>query len=49
MFLIQSDAENRTIGQTLDLGWQVLGTLPRDELLRINQEFIKKYLDKTEA
>jgi len=48
-FLTQSDTENRTIGQTLDLGWKVLGTLPRDELLRINQEFIKKYLDKTEA
>jgi V/A-type H+-transporting ATPase subunit B len=47
-FLTQSDIENRTIGQTLDLGWQVLGTLPRDELLRINQEFIKKYLDKKE-
>jgi V/A-type H+-transporting ATPase subunit B len=48
-FLTQSDTENRTIGQTLDLGWKVLGTLPRDELLRINQEFIKKYMDKTEA
>jgi V/A-type H+-transporting ATPase subunit B len=48
-FLTQSDTENRTIGQTLDLGWQVLKTLPRDELLRINQEFIKKYMDKTEA
>jgi V/A-type H+/Na+-transporting ATPase subunit B len=48
MFLIQGDNENRTIAQTLDLGWQVLGTLPRDELLRINQEFIKKYLDKNE-
>jgi len=45
-FLTQGDNENRTIGQTLDLGWKVLGTLPRDELLRINQEFIKKYMDK---
>jgi V/A-type H+-transporting ATPase subunit B len=49
MFLTQSDTENRTIDKTLDLGWQVLGTLPRDELLRINQEYIKKYLDKAEA
>jgi V/A-type H+-transporting ATPase subunit B len=44
MFLTQNDAENRTIGQTLDLGWQVLRTLPRDELLRINEEYLKKYL-----
>jgi len=44
MFLIQGDNENRTIAQTLDLGWEVLRTLPRDELLRINQEFLKKYL-----
>jgi len=39
----QSETENRDIGRTLDLGWQVLAYLPREDLLRVNQEFIKKY------
>jgi vacuolar-type H+-ATPase subunit B/Vma2 len=25
------------------MGWKVLSTLPKEELLRVNQEFIKKY------
>jgi V/A-type H+-transporting ATPase subunit B len=46
VFLTQGETENRSISRTLDLGWQVLSTLPREELLRVNQEFIGKYLDK---
>ena len=44
-FLAQDEFENRDIGRTLDLGWHMLGELPRDELLRIKQEYIEKYLD----
>ena len=44
-FLTQDETDNRGIGRTLDLGWQVLKTLPREELLRINQQFIEKYMD----
>jgi V/A-type H+-transporting ATPase subunit B len=44
-FLSQDEYENRDIGHTLDLGWQALAQLPRDELLRVKQEYIEKYLD----
>ncbi|MDR0553700.1 MAG: V-type ATP synthase subunit B [Treponema sp.] len=47
-FLTQDETENRSIDRTLDLGWQVLKTLPRDDLLRINQEYIIKYMDGKE-
>ena len=45
-FLNQGEYENRTIEQTLDLGWQILAELPREELTRIKPEFIDKYLGK---
>ena len=45
IFLSQDEFENRDIGRTLDLGWKVLTEIPRDELLRVKQEFIAKYLD----
>ncbi len=44
-FLAQGEFEDRSIEQTLDIGWQVLSVLPREELLRINRQFIEKYLD----
>jgi V/A-type H+-transporting ATPase subunit B len=45
IFLCQGETENRHINQTLDLGWNTLSELPKDELVRIKQELIKKYLD----
>jgi V/A-type H+-transporting ATPase subunit B len=45
IFLTQDEHENRDIGRTLDLGWQTLAEIPRDELLRIKQEYIEKYLN----
>ena len=47
VFLSQGEYENRDIGMTLDLGWQVLASLPREELLRIKEEYIEKYLNPT--
>jgi V/A-type H+-transporting ATPase subunit B len=44
-FLSQDETENRDIDRTLNLGWRVLTEIPRDELLRIKQEYIEKYLD----
>lgn len=35
---------NRSIEETLDLGWKLLATLPKEELSRIKEEFIEKYL-----
>jgi V/A-type H+-transporting ATPase subunit B len=45
LFLSQGEFENRSIGLTLDLGWKVIAEIPRDELLRVKQEYIAKYLD----
>ena len=42
-FIQQSQFENRTIDQTLDLGWQLLSVLPRDELDRIDDDMLSKY------
>lgn len=42
-FINQDFLENRTIGQTLDLGWTLLGLLPREELDRISPEVLDKY------
>ncbi len=43
-FLSQGEDENRSIDETLDLGWKILKTLPRNELLRINEKILNKYL-----
>ena len=48
IFLSQGEYENRDVGRTLDLGWRVLAGLPKEDLLRINQDYIEKYLNKTE-
>jgi len=42
-FLRQGDDENRSIEQTLDIGWQMLSLLPSDELYRIRREDIQRY------
>ncbi len=45
-FLSQGEYEDRSIEQTLDIGWKTLKLLPREELLRIKPEYIEKYLPK---
>jgi V/A-type H+-transporting ATPase subunit B len=42
-FLAQGDHEDRSIEQTLDLGWEVLSTLPEEELTRVSEEELEKY------
>ena len=39
--------ENRSIEQTLSLGWELLAGLSETELTRIKPEFIAKYGKKT--
>lgn len=39
---------NRTIEETLDLGWKLLATLPKEELSRIKEEYIEEYLPTEE-
>ena len=48
-YVSQGADENRSIEETLDLGWQLLSILPTGELKRIKQEHIDKYLPKKEA
>ena len=43
-YVSQGFDEDRTIEQTLDLGWELLSILPRAELKRIRDEFLDKYL-----
>ncbi len=42
-FINQSFTENRTIEQTLDLGWELLSMLPRTELDRVDDAILDKY------
>ncbi len=42
-FLTQGMYENRSIEETLDLGWKLLGMLPRTELDRITDDILDKY------
>jgi len=43
-FVTQGINENRTIMETLDIGWELLSLLPRTELKRVKEEYIDKYL-----
>jgi V/A-type H+-transporting ATPase subunit B len=43
-YINQGFDTDRTVEETLDLGWDLLKILPRSELKRIHQEYIDKYL-----
>ena len=45
-YVSQDEYEDRTIDDTLDLGWKLLSRFPTGELKRIRQEWIDKYLPK---
>ncbi|MFW3145364.1 MAG: V-type ATP synthase subunit B [Thermoplasmatota archaeon] len=42
-YITQGSEEDRTIGDTLSLGWKLLMTVPKDELKRIDEQYIIKY------
>ena len=42
-FVAQGAHENRTIQETLDIGWKLLSILPKSELDRIEPELLDKY------
>ncbi len=48
-FVRQGYDEDRTIGDTLDLGWKLLATLPVEQLTRIDRDLIAKYHPKVKA
>jgi V/A-type H+-transporting ATPase subunit B len=43
-FLAQGQQEGRSLARTLDLGWECLALLPRQELGRVSAEEIDRYL-----
>lgn len=45
-YVSQGFTVNRSIEETLDLGWELLSILPRSELKRIKEQYIEKYLGK---
>ena len=45
-YVSQGYRTDRSIEETLDLGWELLRILPRTELKRIKDEFLDKYYEK---
>lgn len=48
-FITQSEGENRSIFQSLDIGWDLLAELPRSELKRVKPAQIDTYMKSTVA
>lgn len=48
-FIGQGEDEERSIECTLQIGWQLLALLPRSELKRIKEEYIARYLPKSDV
>ena len=47
-FVGQGPEENRTIEETLNIGWELLGMLPREELDRVDTKILDKYYKPAE-
>ncbi len=45
-FLTQSQNEERSMEETLDLGWKILSIIPQEELHRVSDEEIDEYYGK---
>lgn len=43
-FLAQGRDENRELDESLDLGWEILNILPRNELHRVSKENLDKFI-----
>jgi len=48
-FVSQGEHENRTIEQSLSLGWELLRMLPRTELKRIKDKYLDMYYEPEKA
>lgn len=48
-FLSQGERENRSIQRTLDLGWEVISLLPRNELHRLSEALLEQHYREVEA
>ena len=45
-FVAQGREENRSMEETLNLGWELLQILPREELDRVDTKILDKYYKK---
>ncbi|RKZ22906.1 V-type ATP synthase subunit B [bacterium] len=45
-YISQGEYEDRSVEETLDLGWKLLTMLPRSELKRIREEYLDKYYER---
>ncbi|HEC30427.1 MAG TPA: V-type ATP synthase subunit B [Candidatus Yonathbacteria bacterium] len=43
-FITQGEEENRSIEESLDIGWELLKLLPKESLKRVKEEMITKYM-----
>lgn len=48
-YVSQGFETNRSIEETLDIGWELLSILPREELRRIRDEYLDEYLPVEEV
>ncbi len=48
-FVSQGENEDRTIIETLDLGWKLMSIIPVSELKRLKPDMIAKYMPRTES
>ena len=46
IYVSQGYTTNRSIVETLDLGWDLLRILPRNELKRIRDAYLEEFFDK---
>jgi len=45
-YIGQGEDDNRSIEETLDLGWELLVSLPKGELKRIREEYLEEFLPR---
>jgi V/A-type H+-transporting ATPase subunit B len=45
-YVSQGEYENRSIEETLDLGWKLLSVFPKEEMKRVRDEYMEKYFAK---
>jgi len=48
-FIGQGEDENRSIGETLDLAWELLSMLPASVLVRVSEEELAQHYRNTDA
>lgn len=47
-FVGQGEFENRSVEESLDIGWRLLTMLPRESLKRVKPDLVDQYMPKTE-